>query len=138
MCGIQVFTNLSSSFIRKLVICGFTTLFRYYWEVLDDWKGGLKVLHDRISLCLQVAKSSLVSFKDAPSGWKIIQYFSLRHRSHSLVAGLKLYLLLEFSRFSTARRANYVFSQNLKHKSKHIHVFGNFDLDIVMNKHYPF
>ena len=46
------------------------------------------------SLCLQVAYTSFLSLREAPSGWKSMKYFSLRHRLHFLVVVLKLLHLL--------------------------------------------
>ena len=42
-----------------------------------------------LSLCLHVAKISLLSFNEAPSGLNIIKNFSLRHNLHVFVDGLK-------------------------------------------------
>ena len=46
------------------------------------------LLRSNLSLCLHVLNSSDLRFSVAPSGWKIMWYFSLSHSLHFLVDGL--------------------------------------------------
>ena len=53
-----------------------------------------------LNLCLQVLNSSDRSFRLAVSGWKIIKYFSLVHKLHFLVTGLKSLALPSIFQFT--------------------------------------
>ena len=64
-----------------------------FWIILHYQIENQIFSNKRVFLCRQVENSSLLLFRDAPSGLKMMQNFSLRHRLHLFVAGLKLVLL---------------------------------------------